>query len=152
MNWYSVLWISLTAILMFFLLPNYMKKAGSLITSSPWRTLLHGFLLYIAPPLAIIILLITVIGTPIGLFAMFLYISLLAFTRLRVVVFGTAVLSKVLKLEKKDKTTRVLMQIALLVVTAIVAVLLPFIVNMILAFFAVGAGMKLDAEMIKKHA
>ncbi|MDF9796534.1 putative acyltransferase (DUF342 family) [Catalinimonas alkaloidigena] len=72
--------VLLLIFLMHMLLPKVMEKSGNILLAETARSFGYGVLYYIGAPLAIILLMMTVIGIPLGLFSLFLYIFSVLFS------------------------------------------------------------------------
>lgn len=80
----GVLWYLGTALLMLliiqYLFSNSFIKASNAVATRTLKSLLYGFLFFIAVPVASVIVMITIIGIPIGLLLLFSYIILVLLT------------------------------------------------------------------------
>ncbi len=71
-----------TALVAALVLPRQVQRAGTLLLSSPGKTALWGVLGVIAVPIAAIIIMITLVGIPVGLFVLLLYVWFLYLSQL----------------------------------------------------------------------
>ncbi len=77
----------LTGLLMIWLAPDYSNSLTKQIKSAFWKNLGIGFAVLFLTPIAFVILMITVIGIPLGLITMALYMLTIYFSRLVVSLF-----------------------------------------------------------------
>lgn len=78
-NWIPLLFIYLgSVLLLIFLIHTFLSKAmekgGNVLYKETARSFGYGVLYYVGAPLVIVLMLMTVIGIPLGLFSLFLYI------------------------------------------------------------------------------
>ena len=59
------------------LLPNFVRRISNMVLGRPWASLGFGFLALIVMPIAAVILMVTVIGLPVGLLTLVGYMALL---------------------------------------------------------------------------
>lgn len=76
---FSLLSMVVIGLLMLRFFPGLLETGAGFIDQKPWQSLGFGFLKLILEPIAAIILMITIIGLPIGIFLMFAYIIELYF-------------------------------------------------------------------------
>lgn len=90
--WVKIIWavgLLLMGLLLVFLFPKLIKGIGSMITQHPGVSLLWGFLGLIVIPILSVLLLVTVIGMPIGLLLLTLFLWILYLSQLSLgVVLG----------------------------------------------------------------
>jgi hypothetical protein len=99
--WFQVffgLTLFATALALAFLLPGHLTSPAGILLEHPGQSLLWGFILLIVTPVVSLILCITVIGIPLGLFLFVLYLWLLYASQL---VVGIAVGDRLLGLDGK---------------------------------------------------
>src|SRR3989344_4157696 len=63
------------------LLPNFVRRISNMVLGRPWASLGFGFLALIVMPIAAVILMVTVIGLPVGLLMLVGYMALLWFSK-----------------------------------------------------------------------
>ena len=83
--WVKVIWavgLLLMGLLLVFLFPKFIKGIGSMITRRPGESLLWGFLGLIVIPILTVLLLVTIIGLPIGLLLLTLFLWILYLSQL----------------------------------------------------------------------
>ena len=83
--WAKLLWaLSLlaTAIFLAFAFPRQLVEMGTTIASRPGPSALWGLLTFFLAPVAILLLMMTIVGIPLALFALFVYLWLLYLTQL----------------------------------------------------------------------
>jgi cytoskeletal protein CcmA (bactofilin family) len=68
--------------------PNYTQRVVKTITDKPWKSFGYGFLFLIVSPLAFIILLLTVVGAPIGLIVLAGYFLFMYLSKIFVISWG----------------------------------------------------------------
>ena len=90
--WFKIIWavgLLLMGLLLVFLFPRFIKGIGSMITQHPGESLLWGFLGLIVIPILFVLLLATVIGIPIALLLLTLFLWILYLSQLSLgVVLG----------------------------------------------------------------
>ena len=74
--WYLSV-VMLFTIIIQYLFSNTLKKAGTTVASSMAKSLLWGFLFFVGVPVLVALLMITIIGIPIGLLLMFSYVGII---------------------------------------------------------------------------
>jgi len=130
--------------LLFFALEKFWRQTGEELRSHPWISLLKGFLYFVAMPFVIIILLITVLGLPIALFSLFVYIfSFVFFELLGTVVFTGLFVSKYLKNSKS-----IWKKLGLLALVSLVFAIVSGL-DFIIALFAIGALITTKFKLLK---
>ncbi len=134
-----------TALALSFLLPGHLISPGSILLNQPGQSVIWGFIALIVTPVLVVILCITVIGIPLGLLLLVLYLWLLYASQL---VIGIAVGSRLMGLEgKKGWSLFGPVAVGLLVVQ--VLMFIPVVKALIfLAGLVVGVG----ALVIAAHA
>jgi hypothetical protein len=73
----AFLGLLVAGVVLYLLLPRFTVAAAATIGSDPWKSLGLGFALLVATPVAVVLLLVTVIGIPLGLALLALYFVLL---------------------------------------------------------------------------
>lgn len=122
------------------------KWAAKNLANNPWKSLLKWFLIYASIPFAILICFISVIWWPIWILLTLVYILLFLFYKLlNTVIFSTLIIQK---LEEKN-VLQTWKKILIIVCCGIVFWLLSGI-DLIAAFFALGALITRKIEIIKK--
>ena len=58
-------------------LPGASQRMAQELRAHPWRALLHGFIALVCIPAAALVLMVTIIGIPVGLLAILVYLALL---------------------------------------------------------------------------
>jgi hypothetical protein len=90
--WLKIIWavgLLLMGLLLVFVFPRFVKGIGSMITQRPGESLLWGFLGLIVIPILTVLLFVTVIGMPIGLLLLTLFLWILYLSQLSLgVVLG----------------------------------------------------------------
>ena len=90
--WFKIIWavgLLLMGLLLVFLFPRFIKGIGSMITQHPGESLLWGFLGLIVIPILFVLLLATVIGIPIALLLLTLFLWIIYLSQLSLgVVLG----------------------------------------------------------------
>jgi hypothetical protein len=90
--WFKIVWavgLLLIVLLLVFLFPRFITGIGSMITQRPGESLLWGFLGLIVLPILSVLLLATLIGIPIGLLVITLFLWILYLSQLSLgVVLG----------------------------------------------------------------
>ena len=76
MIWY-VMMVFLFIALIQYLFSNTFRKAGTTVDRAQFKSLLFGFLFFIAVPVGAAVLFVTVIGIPIGLILVLAYVALI---------------------------------------------------------------------------
>lgn len=113
--------IVLIGALMILLAPRFSREAAGAVQSKPLQSLGLGFVLLIGIPLAIIVLLVTIIGIPLALLLGFGYALLLLLGHLVGAIFlGDFALGKAMPPKLKSSWWRVLFLFLALIVIAIV--------------------------------
>lgn len=64
------------------LFPTFMRRTAEIVRAAPWKTLGVGFLVLCGVPMALLILLATIIGIPVALFAGMLFASVMVIVRI----------------------------------------------------------------------
>ena len=75
--------------------PKFMKTTTSTIKVKPWASIGLGFVVLVTTPIAIIVLLVTLVGIPLGLFLLAAYLAFLYLAKIFVAYWaGSAILEK----------------------------------------------------------
>lgn len=119
------------------LLPEFTKKTLSVIQDSPWKSLAIGFLSVIAVPVSGVILLLTIIGIPIGILT-FMALGLLAYVAhiIGALFIGTWTLEHLHA--QAAPVWRLLVGLILFAVVSVVPIIGPF-VHVCITLIAMGA-------------
>lgn len=99
--WFRILFgltLFATALALAFLFPGHLRAPGTVLLNHPGKSVLWGFVLLVVTPVLVFILLLTVIGIPLGIFLFFLYLWFLYASQL---VLGIAVGAKLKGVEGK---------------------------------------------------
>jgi len=136
--------ISLAAFLILVYLMFYLwrKDVNDMISKAfakPGRELLRGFATMFLIPIAVIILFITIIGFPLGIFALLSYIALMMLSAAMAVILGAALLARFVFRRKETELNWWLILIAAVVIMLLK--LVPFvgwIINFLIMLAALG--------------
>jgi hypothetical protein len=138
--WFKLLFLLsllVTTIVFVFVLPRQTEEMGTLIVRRPGQTALWGILVLVLAPVATIILFATVIGIPLGLFLLFLYLWFLYLTQ----VAAGATLGLALFRSEGRRGWRLFGPIALGIVIVQILVPIPILgVLVLIAAFIFGLG------------
>jgi cytoskeletal protein CcmA (bactofilin family) len=77
---YALVALSLITLIAGLLLPRWLHQVTDHLVPSPWKALLVGFVAFMAVPVALLFLLITIIGAPLALAGMLVWILMLLAT------------------------------------------------------------------------
>lgn len=92
----SLLWLIAVGSVVLALFPRSGKETSGFLLSKPWQSLGIGFLVLIAVPPAVILLLVSVIGIPLALITVSLYAFFIYLTKVYVGLFvGDQILSRI---------------------------------------------------------
>lgn len=139
--WVKITWavgLLLMGLLLVFLFPKLIKGIGSMITQRPGESLLWGFLGLIVIPILSVLLLVTVIGMPIGLLLLTLFLWTLYLSQLSLgVVLGNRLFAL------GEKTGWILfwrITVGVIIIQALTFIpYVRFLVNLASAIFGLGA-------------
>ena len=145
---YKFIFLMVFASLIYFLFLKFINKVVDTFRKNVGISFLFGLLLYLVTPIAILILLVSVIATPIGVFALCLYIFLRAFTKLFAVVFGVGFIKKLIWSE--DKQHNIIINLVSIIVLSLIFMLLPVLVVAIFACFGLWAILISNKKNLKK--
>jgi hypothetical protein len=138
--WFKLLFLLsllVTTIVLVFVLPRQTEEMGTRIVRRPGQTALWGALVLVLAPVAMIILFGTVIGIPLGLFLLFLYLWFLYLTQ---VAIGAALGLRLFRSEG-SRGWRLFGPIALGIVIVQILVPIPIVgVLVLIAAFIFGLG------------
>lgn len=142
---YKFIFLVLIGILLIFTLGKYLSSTAEYIKTKPRKTLLYWFLLFACMPFAIMILMFTFIGIPLGIMWILIYIMMFLLYKL----LGTAVRSMffIKKLWSPDKVIRWKKVLIIMACALFFTIISGF--DIILSFFAFGALLMKKSEMIK---
>ena len=119
------------------LAPLFMKQTSNLLATKPWASLGLGFALLFLTPIAVLILLLTVIGIPLAVFALFVYSIYIYISKIFVAYF---VGEKVLNFNDKKKVSAAALFVGLLIYYALTFVpVLGWFVSFLSTLFGIGA-------------
>lgn len=113
----SFISLFIVGLLIIRLCPEFMKNTISTIKAKPWASLGLGFIALIATPIAFVILLITLVGIPIGLFLLAAYLAYFYLAKIFVAYWaGSVILGKASNKAKSEGWT---LALGLVIYTAI---------------------------------
>jgi hypothetical protein len=139
--WFKIIWavgLLLMGLLLVFLFPKLIKGIGSVITQRPGESLLWGFLGLIAIPILTVLLLVTVIGMPIGLLLLTLFLWILYLSQLSL---GVVLGNRFFALEE-SKGWSLFWRLAVGVIIIQALTFIPYVrffVNLVSVIFGLGA-------------
>lgn len=141
-SWFAILlWLTTGVLLwgfVYLLFPALLPQMGKLAENEPWPTLGWGFLALLLMPLAVLILMITVIGIPIAFMLLFVYVIVIAIAKIITGDFLARCMSRYLKWEGRVPfIVPFLIAFPALIILARIPVL-GFIINLVVASFALG--------------
>jgi hypothetical protein len=151
--WFKIIWAAgllLVGLLLVFLFPKFIKGIGSMITQRPGESLLWGFLGLIAIPILFVLLLATVIGIPIGLLLLTLFMWALYLSQFSL---GVVLGNRLFALEE-EKSWSLFWRIALGVVIVQALTFIPyvrFLVNLASVILGLGAILLLMKAGMQKY-
>ncbi len=131
-------WLLLVGIVSLILAPELTQKNSDNISVKPLKNFLWGLLFLIVTPIVAVLLLITIIGIPLGLILLFVYIILLYISRIYI---GLWVGQYVLRKLKQETKSRVL-AMALGLIIVVIGINLPIIggfIHFIIILLGLGA-------------
>jgi len=103
------------------LLPGFSGRVSDELRTRPWLTLLFGFIAFVCIPAAAVLMMVTIIGIPIGLLAIVGYVALLFLGYIATsVVLGGLVLDRVQPEAGRNLGWRALASVAAMLALAIV--------------------------------
>lgn len=144
---YDVLWkigaYFLIGLILWIIIPAKYETILSRITEKPFKSLLWGVLSLIVLPIIAIILMVTFIGIPAGIFIAILYFILVYTSQ---VIGGTYIGHWVLRLFKKTEEVNLFLSMLIGVVIYAIVASIPFfgwLVFLASAIFAVGAALSM---------
>lgn len=128
--------------------PRQATAVSKLIGEQPWRSLGLGFLALVLTPVAVIILMISIIGIPLAVILGGIYILMISLSSL---FTGLFVGQKVFDLAKLKENSYAMMAVGLLLLQLILALpVVGFFVRILSVFAAVGAMLTLKREALRK--
>jgi hypothetical protein len=141
----SLVVISLGGILLLYLFPNFTRKTAEIVKESPGKSFLFGLLYIILTPIIAIVLLITIVGIPLGLLAIVIYVYTIGFAKLITLVIASQWVNITWKESLSGPWKK-------WVVFAILALVLTFSsgIDLLLALFAYGAVILLIVRKYQK--
>jgi len=116
----------------------YIKKTNKILKDSTWKSLGFGFLTIIVIPVVSVITLATIIGIPIAIFGVFVFLTLAYVSG---IVFATGFGEWVIKLIKKDTTISPILSfiVGFIIITLVCLIpYLGFFVRLAVLFFGTG--------------
>lgn len=125
-------------------------KITDIIWKSPWQSLLWGIIFLIVVPIAAVILLITIIGIPLSIVGMLVYVTLLYVSGIfAALVIGQAVVNLIGKKLADKKGNQLLFLIVGLVVIGIICMIpyVGFFIRLLTILFGTGALVKAVAKV-----
>lgn len=117
---------------------RHTRRIMEMLTRAPWKSLGFGFLSVIVIPIAVVILLITLIGFPIALWGSFVYLVLLYLSSIFV---GLVVGEQIIRLFKKEGEISLYLSLIVGMLVLFFLGLVPvlgFIVKIVVLLFGVG--------------
>ncbi|MCX6142434.1 MAG: hypothetical protein NTZ35_04370 [Ignavibacteriales bacterium] len=139
--WVKTIWavgLLLMGLLLVFLFPKFIKGIGSMITQRPGESLLWGFVGLIVIPILTVLLLVTIIGLPIGLLLLTLFLWILYLSQLSL---GVVLGNRFFALEEKTGWS-LFWKLALGVIIIQALTFIPYVrffVNLASVIFGLGA-------------
>jgi cytoskeletal protein CcmA (bactofilin family) len=134
-------------LLFLYLFPRYTGSAVTALRQRPWASLGMGFVAFVVTPIAAGILLITVLGAPLGLMVAALYVLALYLVRVFVIMWaGTALVAWM------GKQVRPVWALVIGLVVYSIATLVPFIgwwVTWLVILFGLGASLLADRTLYR---
>lgn len=144
---FNFLSLLLIGTLLAWLAPNYLKMVASKIPQRPWATLGIGFLVLILTPIIVGLLFLSLIGIPLALLALVLYIFLIYIAKVFVAIF---IGQRVFGYLKKETSLIFIFLIGLIIVTALELIpVLGGIISLLITLFGLGAIMQAKLTSIK---
>ncbi|MHB0912245.1 MAG: bactofilin family protein [Armatimonadota bacterium] len=115
------------------LAPRMVSDIGGTLLARPWWSLLIGFLILLAMPAVILVLMLTIIGIPLGLIVLALYLVVLYISR----IFAAVALGRLVVGQRSSYLT-LLVGLAIIWVVGVIPVI-GWIVNFAALLFGLGA-------------
>ena len=134
-------------LLFLYLLPRYTGSAVSTLRTRPWASLGIGFVAFVVTPVAAVILLITVLGAPLGLMAAALFLLAIYVARVFVMIWAGAAL-----FARMGKPIREVWALVIGLVIYSILTLIPFIggfVTLLVILFGLGASLLADRTLYR---
>lgn len=139
---FYALMLIVAALLLVLLLPRYVRSAGTMMTRETWKTVLWGVIGLIVMPIASFIVMITVIGLPVGLFLFFLYLWFLFMAQLSLPVLFAGYIG----IDKGAKGWKLFWPVAVGVIIVQLLMAVPFVrFLLLLAGLVLGMGVILTS-------
>ncbi len=137
-------------IILIALFKPFITKTNEILKNSTWKSLGFGFLTIIVIPVAMVITLITVIGIPISIFCLFLFLTI---SYLSGIVFATGFGEVLIRLIKKEGTISPFISFIVGIIIVSIISLIPylgFFVRLTVLFFGTGMLVLLFNNLWKK--
>lgn len=128
--------------------PKILENAAVLTKKSPGKTILHGLVAWIVAPVVILILLMTVVGIPVALFALFAWTIIMMVSS----SFSGYILGKLI-LNKSKSPILIMLVGASIIAVAMMIPFLNFFVFIVAGMFGTGAVMMQSRKLFERaHA
>ncbi len=137
-------------IILIALFKRFIIKTNEILKNSTWKALGFGFLTIIIIPVAMAITLITIIGIPVSVFCLFVFLTLVYLSG---IVFATGFGEFLIKLIKKEGTISPFISFLVgLIIISLVSLIpyLGFLVRLVVLFFGTGMLVLLFNNIWKK--
>ncbi|MER2134292.1 MAG: hypothetical protein ABS910_06385 [Arthrobacter sp.] len=131
---YALVALSIITVVAAWLLPRLLHRVTNQLIPRPWKALLVGFVASIAVPLALLLLLATVIGAPLALAGLLVWLTLMLAT----FVFGAYYLGRLVFRDRRHPVIMALVGGVILIV-ALQIPWLNVLVWLAMVFFGLGA-------------
>lgn len=143
---YRILFLTVFGILFIFAFPKILAWVGDVLRNNPWKSFLVGFLMYAAIPFLVILLLISALGIPFGLFLLFIYIFMFVFYKLiNVTVFSSLIIEKMGGFDTVVWWKKLLVVVGFAILFGLLS-----LIDLFAVFFAAGALAIKKYELFKK--
>lgn len=131
---YALIALSLVTLFAGLLLPSWLRRVTNHLIPSPWKALLVGFLASFAVPVALLVLLVTVIGAPLALTGLLVWIVL----TLATFVYGAFYIGRLLLRGDQHPVLKSFIG-GLILITSLQIPWLNIVVWLAMVFFGLGA-------------
>lgn len=136
------------ALVLALMFPKILENAAVLTKKSPGKTILHGLVAWIVAPVVILILLMTVVGIPVALFALFAWTIIMMVSS----SFSGYILGKLI-LNKSKSPILIMLVGASIIAVAMMIPFLNFFVFIVAGMFGTGAVMMQSRKLFERaHA